>query len=208
MVIKTNKKSSTGKIIYNSNKTIVTAEDKSRADKEYSDLEKMITKVEKILSNRGLLDENAKKTDALVVWHTIGQELDKYLGERKVSFDDENVFWETLYSQWPKVRAGLSKINVNSAKNDFKIATELARFNVDELAEVGSWGLWREIVSYKRINNDRRIINWIICELKKRPRSRDFSRPLLKAIFNRFKNIDTRILTEKELYDKLSEIQI
>jgi len=95
-----------------------------------------------------------KKTDALIVWYTIGQELDKYLKKRKISFDDENVFWETLYSQWPKVRAGLSKIQVNSTKNDFKIAKELARFNIDELAEVGSWGLWREIISYKRINND------------------------------------------------------
>jgi len=208
MAIKTNKKTSRGKVIYESNKIIITAEDKLKADKEYSELEKIINKVERILSRQGFLAKDAKKKDALVVWHTIGEELDEYLNKKRMNKDEEKLFWDTLYGRWPKIHGGLPKFKVDLTRNDFKTARELAKFDLNELKKVGSWGLWREIISYKRIYSDPRIIEWIVEELTKKPRTRDESRPLLKAISNRFKKIDTTILTKEELYTKLSEIKI
>lgn len=208
MAIKTNKKSSKGKVIYKSNKIIITAEDKSKADREYSELEKMINGVEKILSRQGFLTKDARKKDALVVWYTIGKELDEYLNKKRMNKDEEKLFWDNLYGRWPKVHSGLPRFKVNLTKNDFKTAKELAKFDFNELKKVGSWGLWREIISYKRICNDPRIIEWIVKELTKKPRTRDESRPLLKAISNRFKKIDTTILTQEELDNKLTEIKI
>lgn len=213
MAIKTSKKSLSGKVIYKSKNKILTAEEKKQADIEYSELEVMIKNVVKVLCNKGLLGGNAKKNDALVVWYMIGKELDKFLNTKRMNTDDENVFWETLYDRWPKVRVGLPILKIDSTRkiprhNDFKTARELASFNLDKLKKVGSWGLWREIISYKRIYNDPRIIEWIIKELTTKPRTRDESRPLLKAISNRFKKVDTTILTQEELNSKLAEIKI
>lgn len=206
MTIKTNKTTKSGKVIYKGHANILTAEEKKRADLEYDELEKSIQAVAQRLAEDKLLTLDAKKKDALTVWHTIGKELDIFLNKKKFDIEDEKIFWETLYGRWPSIHAGLPKFKIDSTKNDFRTARELARFDIDELKQVGSWGLWREIINYKRISNDPRIIEWIVRELRREPRTRDGSRPLLKAIFNRFKHINTTILSEKELLSKLSEI--
>ncbi|TSC93345.1 MAG: hypothetical protein CEN89_128 [Candidatus Berkelbacteria bacterium Licking1014_7] len=208
MTIRTNKITKSGKVIYKGHGNILTAEEKKRADLEYAELEKSIQAVALKLTKDNLLTPDAKKKDALKVWHTIGKELDIFLNKKRLDIEDEKNFWETLYGRWPAIHIGLPKFRIYSTRNDFKTARELARFNLKELKRVGSWGLWREIISCKRINNDPRIIKWIIQGLRLEPKTRDESRSLLKAISNRFKHIDTTILTENELYKKLSEMQI
>ena len=82
----------------------------------------------------------------------------------------------------------------------------LAKYLYSQLEKVGSWGLWREIITYRPITQDKRLLDWVINNLIDKPRTRDGARPLLKNVAKRFKRIETSILSDGELLKKLRDI--
>ncbi|MFH1709610.1 MAG: hypothetical protein ABH860_00890, partial [bacterium] len=93
-------------------------------------------------------------------------------------------------------------------RNDFKIASLLARCSYKKLQRIKLWALWREILTYKAFK-DERVLNWVVCKIEqKAPKTRNEARPFLKAVSLRLKKIDTSILNDIELFDKLEDVAI
>ena len=67
--------------------------------------------------------------------------------------------------------------------------------------------MWRDILVYKVLLNDERLLNYVINYLIKEPKTVHGSRPFLKAINERFKRMETTLLTDKELFKKIKEIK-
>lgn len=209
MVIKV-KKEQDGviKIFYSGAGKILTPLDIKKADRFDLELTKTIQKLEKILLRSGALSKKGKKSDVLEVWHTVGKTINQFLNSFPLNQEDLKLFWENLYGYSRLIHKSVPTTKISSTRNDFRIASLLSRYSLTMVRRVGPWASWREILSYKNIIEDNRILDWIIDELIKRPRTRDATRPLLKAVAKRFKKMDTGVLSTRELREKLKDINL
>lgn len=208
MVIKIKKeKDGVEQTFYKSSKRILTSLDKKRADEFDLELNKTIKRLENILVKSGILLKKGKKKDTLKVWYKVGETLNNFLNRFPVDKEDEDLFWNNLYGHSFSIHKGIPTTKISRTRNDFRTASLLAKYPMNIIKKVGPWAMWREILSYKNIMEDERILEWIIDELIKKQRTRDEARPILKIINARFKKMDTQILSDKELLIKLQEIK-
>lgn len=119
--------------------------------------------------------------------------------------EDENLFWQDLYNNQSLINKKIPSGKLSPTRNDYKTASLLALYPFGYIKKVGPWALWREIITY-RVFQDKRILEWVIRKLLRNPRTRDEARPLLKAVANRFRRMDTTILNNRELKKKLEEV--
>lgn len=205
MVIKVIKKNKErNRPVYKSSKTILTSLDIKNAERFDSELKRILKKEEYDLLSSGNLLKKGQKKDPLVVWYKIGIAIKNFLKKSPVKTEDERIFWDNFY-YYDIIHKSNPKTKISLNRNDFKTSYILSNYSTYILRKVGTWALWREMLSYKSIKKDSRILDWLIKELSERPRTRDEARPLLKAIAKRFKNIDTSILDKAELLEKIKE---
>lgn len=204
MVIKITKKDRLRKSVeYKSSKLILTPKDIEEADKFDVELSKVVNHIENILLDSNILDSKLKKKDPLKVWYIIGEHLNKFLEKHRLAKEDEPLFWNYLYGKSSILHKGIPSSKISRTRNDFRTASILARYPFDMLEKVGPWAMWREILTYRVFLSDRRILEWLIRKLIKKPRTRDNARPFLKSIAARLKKIDTSVLNNDELLEKL-----
>lgn len=203
MVIKITRNNKAKKIEYKSSKKILTLDDIKKADKMDLDLGKTIKNIEHTLTKYKIISEDSHKKDPLKVWYIVGQNINQFLKKYPITKEDEIYFWNYLYGRSSLIHKGIPSRKAGLTRNDFKTASILAKFSFKKLQKVGSWALWREIIAYKCVQEDRRILDWITNELIKNPGTRDEARPLLKAVAKRFRNMETTILSDKELLKKI-----
>lgn len=206
MTVKLRNKHKENHVRYKSSKRILTPKDIEEADEFDDKLNRSIDEIEKILLEKNILSKKSHKKDPLQAWYIIGIQINKFLKNNKVATEDENLFWENLYGRSVLINKNIPSSQVSLTRNDFKTASLLARYPFEYMNKVGPWGLWREIITYK-VFQDKRILAWVIQKLIQSPRTRDQARPLLKAVANRFKRIDTTFLNKEELLIKLGEIR-
>ncbi len=208
MVIKIRKRNKKGEQVeYKSNKKILTPQDIKEADKFDLFLNKEIKEIEKVLLKEKVISEKGVKKDPLKVWYIIGKHINEFLESKHVVREDEHLFWDYLYGRSSLINKTLPLTVISKTRNDFKIASLLAKYPLKLIRSVGSWALWREILGYNIFLNDKRVLNFVINELIKFPRTRDKARPFLKSICNRFKKIDSSVLNDKELSRILKKIR-
>lgn len=208
MVLKIKKREKKGEYFeYKSSKILLTSKDIESADRFDASLNKTLKKIESILLKRKILSSRSKKKDPLQVWYIVGKQVNKFLKKHKVSREDENLFWSYLYGRSPLIHKGVPSSSISQTRNDFRTASLLAQYPYKVVKTVGPWALWREILTYKSILNDERVFKWVIKRLVKVPRTRDAARPLLKAVNNRLKRIDTTVLNDNELLEKLKQVK-
>lgn len=207
MAIRIKKKRGTEEVIrYKSNKKILTPDDIKDADKFDRALKEEIFNIEEILTKNQMLASGARKTDMLKAWHVIGSRINSFLEKNRVSSEEEQFFWDYLYNLSPLINKTVPTQKISTTRNDFRIASLLAHYPLKKLQKVGFWALWREMLSYKS-SKDKRVLNWLIAQIGKyKPRTRNEARPLLKAVAARLKKIDTAVLSDKELTQKLEEV--
>ncbi len=207
MVIKIrNKGKSKDTAQYKSSKQILTPQDIKEADRFDATLSKAMKEIERILLKEKMLTSEARKHDVLKVWYLIGSRINKFLRENRVSIEEEKIFWDHLYGRSSLINKTVPKGNIGKARNDFKTASLLAQRPLKKLEKIGSWALWREIITYKAFQ-DERVLNWILKKLEQSfSGTRDEARPFLKAVSARLKKIDTTVLSNKELIIKLDEV--
>lgn len=196
------------KIGYKSSKKIITTADIVEADQFDLRLKQLIKEIEGVLLKEDLLTKKNRKSDPLRVWHIIGSYINKFLRNNEISIEDANLFWQYLYGRSSLINRSVPKNKVSEIRNDFKTASLLANLDLETIEKAGSWALWREILGYKIVLRDSRILNWIVKELSNHHKTRDNARPFLKSIANRFKKMDTTILTDQELKDKLKPFKL
>ena len=209
MVIKIRKKDKSKKVIrYKGTKKILTPRDIREADRFDNALNKEIRKIEKILLKNRILGPETKKLNILNVWYLIGVWINKFLKKNKVSPDEEKLFWDNLYGRSSIIYKTVPLGKISRTRNDFRIASILAHQSLDKLQKIGIWSLWREIVTYKAFA-DERVLKWVLKKIEQSlPLTRNEARPFLKATSKRLKKIDTTVLNNKELLDKLNEVKL
>ena len=207
MVIKIRKKNKSKEIIrYKSTKKILTPRDIQEADRFDDALTEEIKQIEKIILKNRILNPENKKSDMLKIWYLIGSRINKFLKSNKVSPEEEKLFWDNLYGRSSIINKTIPVNKISKTRNDFWIASILARHPLNKLQKIGLWALWREIVTYKAFR-DERVLNWVLKKIEQSPpRTRDEARPFLKSVSTRLKRIDTTVLNNKELVAKLNEI--
>jgi len=209
MVVKITKKTNKGnRVEYKSSKFILTPKDIQKADDFDLELTESIKKIEDYLLRKKVLSKDRKKIDPLFVWYTVGKKINTFIKKNKIEKEEETIFWNQFYTRSTLIHKRVLSDKINSTRNDFRTACLLAKFPFKIIKKVGPWAMWREILTYKLFLNDRRILNWVIRELIKKPQTRDNARPFLKVITNRFKRMETTILSDKELVKKIKEIKI
>lgn len=209
MVIKITKNSDRGnKIEYKSAKFILTPQDIKEADTFDIELIQTIKNIENYLLRKGALSRDKKKLDPLLVWYIVGKKINEFINEHKIEKEEKQIFWNQFYNRRTLIHKRILSKKSVSTKNDFQIASLLAKFKFKVIKKVGPWAMWREILTYKLFLSDKRILNWVINELIKNPRTRDNARPFLKTVANRFKRMETTMLTDNELFKKIKELSL
>ena len=207
MAIKIRRKDKPGKFNYKSSKQILTPEDIKFADHREQKLAGILLKSERFLLKGGFLSSSGLKKNPLKVWYVIGSTLNNYLKDNSINREEQKLFWKDLYERETLLHKNIHKVDIAESRNDYKIATFLSeRYAYNNLQNIGSWALVREIFSYKSIVKDQRIINLVVSSLIKENSNRDTARPFIKKVSGRFKFMETSVLTDKELEIKFSQI--
>ncbi len=196
------------KVVYKTNKFVLTPHDVREADKFDTELNLTINKIEKVLIDLDALTKGGEKKDPVLVWYTIGSYINGFLRENIVSKEDEHLFWESLYGRSKLLQKDKPRGKVGMTRNDFLSASLMAKFPYKLVQKVGPWAMWREILSYKTLIKDTRLLDWLIDKLIKLNLTRDAARPLLKQLATRFKRIDTSVLSNWELIQKLKDTNL
>lgn len=179
------------KFVYRGGTGILTAKEKQRSDKIYSDSAALFSKIED------------NKTDMLETWYQRGKAANSIARRFAITNDEKIYFWRMLYE--------ISGINIpptllTNKRNDLQTASIMAQYQLRELRKVGTWTLWKECIESVKVADDERVAKWVIGYiLKHNIKTRDGTRPLLRFVRNRLKDLDTSKLTKKELLNKLSE---
>ncbi len=192
---------------YKSSKRILTSRDIKEADRFDARLGKEIKEIERILVKENMLSPHARKYDMLGAWYLIGTKINKFLEKNSVSSEEENIFWNQLYGRSSLIGKDMPRSKISKTRNDFRIASTLAKNPLKKLQKIGLWALWREILTYK-VFSDKRVLDWVITKIERaKPKTRNEARPFLRAVATRLKRIETTVLTDKELLEKLREIR-
>ena len=207
MVIKIRKKNKSKEVVqYKSAKKVLTPQDIKEADRFDDALNQEIQRIEKILSKKKMLTPESRKSDMLGAWYLIGTRINKFLKKYRVSSEEENIFLDNLYGRSLLINKAIPTSKISKTRNDFRIASLLAHHPMVKLEKIGLWALWREIITYKAFK-DERVLNWVIKKLEQAPpKTRNEGRPFLKAVSARLKKIDTTVLNDRELAEKLKEV--
>lgn len=200
------RKEKTGINRYKSSKSILTPGDIKKADDFDIRLNEKIKDIESILEAKNIISDKGKK-DPLMVWYLVGKNINKFLKDNYLEKDDEDLFWNYLYSRSSVINKTTPTKRISQTRNDFRLASKLARYKFSEIKEVGSWAIWREMLAYKIFMYDERILKWIIKELIKFPKTRKGARLILKSIASRFKGIDTLVFSDIEIIKKIKEVR-
>lgn len=206
MVIKVRKKNEKDKFYYRSSKGLILPHEAKKADKFDKSLNEIFRKMESFVIKNNLLSRVGNKDNTLKFWYYIGRTIRDFLKKNNISKEDENIFWRNLYEKSELIHGGKLLSKVSLTRNDFKIAVKLSEYNFNTIKMVGPWSLWREMLSYKKIQEDQRLLDYVIMSFSNKQITRDNARFILKSIIDRFKRIDTNILTQEELQKKINEI--
>jgi len=208
MVIRVRKKKGSKEIAeYKTQKYILTPTDIEKADRFDDDLTSVIQDIEQTLLKRGISADQRRRGEALEAWHIVGTRINEFLSRHNVEMGDETAFWRYMYGRSPIIHKGKPSGKTSGSRNDFRIACDMAKYPLAKLKRVGTWSMWREVLSISAFRRDKRVRKWAIDKLLDFPtKTKNGIRPFLKATVRRLDRIDTSVLTECELIEKLSEL--
>lgn len=147
------------------------------------------------------IDQKDANINTLMSWFKKGALVNQIIQRFKITEVERNYFWMMLYEV-----TGMT-VPDRIRMNDFRIASILAEYPFKKLQQVGAWSTWREIVGSTKIGNDDRVAHWAVSHIvEQKIKTRKQTRPLLIAIRGRLKGINTAVLSNKELINKLNEI--
>lgn len=174
--------------LYQSSEGVLNSVSKLRADHIYED------------AVREFRELACDEKDALGTWYKRGLLANKLIAKHKIGPEEKKFYWLMLYNASSLKAPERSK----NARNDFQAASILALYQLNDLRKVGSWGLWREVIGSTSINADERVASWVAKRIIDEKISRDNARPLLRYVRNRLKGLDTSVLSDTELHQKLN----
>jgi len=204
-----------GEFTYASYTGLVSNLEREIADKIYEELKESISSLENNLLKRKLLTQKGRKRDALRVWFEFGNVLNRIAEKYNIiGTQDEEFFWRSIYNHISSIvqKGPMPKRSENWKQNHFRLCALMARKRSwEKVKDVGNWSIWRDIFDNKKILNDERLFNWTVNQIRKLRKKRwghKKIRLFLYTISQRFKNIETGLLTHNELKVKLRDRKI
>jgi len=189
-------------------------EDKEKADNLDRFLAHAIPRIEKRISQKGLLKLKGK-SGAIKLWYTVGVELRALWKTVRKRFDLPDtslpIFIKAVYDHSDKIRPGSGRSN--RFRNAYLYYCYLvAGFPWEMVETSGNWTAWVEFLDSRRIREDPRIIEWFADRKAARPPEKkqysklQWFRKITRKIRNELKEIDTTVLKKDELFRKLDRI--
>lgn len=189
-------------------------EDKENADKLDTFLKIEICEIEKRLQQKGLLALKGK-SGSISFWFNLGLELRDLWNQVRTNYNLPDTFLPYFFkavfdnSDAAKPQSGRADRLKNSY---FYYGYIIAGFPWKQVQSAGNWRQWIEFLDAKRISSDQRIIEWFVqrkvMEMQEDTdlTREDWFRRITREIRYEYRNIDTTVLSNNELYDSLDEI--
>jgi len=201
--------------IYKSEKGFLDEEEIEQAEKMAKALDKEFTNFEKKMKKLGKIKQNKKK-DVIFIWYNLGKLIRKYITKYEIKTETLgiNEFWRALYDFSPTtIINNFPNRSKSLTQNHFYLCYLISEFDWNFVKKVGNWAIWREIFDNKQILKDekKRVLIWVANKISffKKNGIKDHKkiRPFLYAVSKRIKNLETRVLSDQELINKLEEIK-
>ena len=188
----------------------------TRTDKEIADeidefLGHAVPRIEEKLSREGLLALRGK--DGVIrLWYETGLELRRLWGEvtRRFGLPDTELklFLRAVHDHAKALKADSRSDRLSNSY--FYYCYLLAEFPRSLLESAGNWTAWVEFLDSPRVRDDRRILEWFVTKSPVAPPTGytklKWFRAIMRSIRDRFREIDTTMLSESELFEKLDEV--
>lgn len=205
---------------YKSARGAVTAIDKDLANRNDAEIEQRFREIEAEFEKRNLLE--LKKTHRVIkLWWELGRRLD-FLEKMAVGDERDRIWlWRACYDHCGKLNPSREgKLSVRARQrlknSHFRYAVLLGRLDWETVEAIGLWDSWSGMCDSECFQNDDRFVDWLR-ERAHEPRSpvarilaakkhQDLFRALAKQVRQRFKKMDTRVLTNHELFAELDRV--
>ncbi|MCK4481616.1 hypothetical protein KAU55_00205 [Candidatus Bathyarchaeota archaeon] len=188
----------------------MSSEDKQVADNLDDFLQREVPKMEERIEQMELLNFKSKP-GAIKLWYSVGKELKSLWDRAKKSFNLPDtqlpIFLKAVYDHSDKIRPGSGR-SERFRNAHFYYCFIMASYSWKKVEAAGNWRAWVEFLDSKRIRNDLRIVEWFASRYAKessKAKSKCF-RKITRAIRNEFKEIDTTVLEQNELFQRLDSI--
>jgi len=199
----------TGGSAYISSNSDISVSDIKKAEKLDIFLTKEIKKMEQEISQEKLLELKGHP-GAVKFWYQLGKRLSALLKKTElVSARDKKYLWRALYDKAPRLFSEENRIEPSERIERFiSLALFISELPWEDVKNI-SWTQWVDMIADQRaIREDKRIANWLVSQIKKHSPSnkQNWTRKLVKAIYNRLGKKDTSVLSDKELNIELENI--
>lgn len=199
-----------GRKIYASSSGAVTNKDKERADKLDKELEKKIQSLEQSWLERRFLTSNGTKKETLRVWYELGEALNKISKKYNIKGStEEPLYWLSIYDHVSPLiqRKKPPKTSRQLTRNHFRLCGIMAQRGWSEVKQVGPWSVWRDLFDNSKLLEDKRVFDWVVKKIRVSRMGHKELRPFIHASRRRIAKIDSSVLSNKELRQKLEQIK-
>lgn len=189
----------------------ITRTDKEIADRIDEFLESAVPQVEEKLSQKGLLELKGKN-GAIKLWYETGLELRRLWEEVRTRFNLPDTELK-LFLRAAHDHANILKADSRAdrlSNSYFYYCYLLAQFPRRFLESAGNWTAWVEFLDSPRVREDKRILEWFVSRSPVNPpmgySKLKWLRALMRSMRERFRKVDTTLLSNSELFEKLDEV--
>jgi len=197
------------KNVFVSGTGIITNSEKKTAEDLSRELKKTFLDLEKSFIQKGLLSKTGAKKNALEIWYEIGKALNRIIDNYKVRGSvDEPLFWQSIYDYVPLTiqKNPPPKRSYEWKRNHFRLCAKVAERNWEDVNKVGPWSVWRDLFDNNKILEDDRVLNIVVEKIKNTNKGHKELRPFIHKIRRELKRVDTSVLSDDELNNKLKDL--
>lgn len=189
---------------------LITKKEKEKAEKFDEFLKEKVKQIEQKMKDTKLLNLKGKRGRVLKLWYEVGKELEFVMDTSIVAAEDRKFVWRAIYDHAEKLARGPLPVRVKRSPETslFSYCYKVSRFTWEFVKNAGDWTSWSTFLDRKETRNDSRIIEWLGKKEKEDTilNRQNWLRPITKAIHGEFKNKDTTVFSDEELYEKLDKI--
>lgn len=182
----------------------LTREERERAERLDALLAKQMKEVAAEVRSLGLLDLK-NRPGVVKLWYGVGRRLSFIDDNDLVPLRDRRFVWRALYDHADDLLPGPPGIRANQRPENshFRYCYLLAKFDED-VALSASWTFWVECFDSIAIREDERIVEWLASSIREIGLKQNEIRALNKAIRAEFREVDTTVLSDEELTQRLA----
>jgi len=194
-------------LVYKSDKPI-TKEGRLQAESLDNIIKQKMKELEFSMNKMGYLNLKNKK-GVIKLWYHVGKGINFINDTTIVPREDRKYVWRALYNHAGKLSPGIinERVMYRPMTSHFRYCNIISKYDWNFVESAGNWTAWVEFLDSPAIRDDDRVIDWLgSIQLKAQGSLQDWLRRLTKEIRTSFKNKDTSVFTDDELYNKLNTI--